>query len=283
MEVIHQSTTIYNIIASHKKEGKTVGYVPTMGFLHEGHLALVEQARSQSDIVVMSIFVNPTQFGPNEDFETYPRDFEKDMELAKTHGVDYLFYPDVKEIYPNGIGYSVIVKERVNQLCGASRPGHFDGVATVLTKFFNIISPHYVFLGMKDAQQVAVVDGLVKSFHFPLKLIPVETVRESDGLAKSSRNIKLTEEERNQAPQLYQGLQKGLLLINNGDTDPLKVKKIILDYIKENAPLGEVDYVEVLSYPGLKEISVIDGKVILALAVKFKQARLIDNIVITIS
>lgn len=163
-----------------------------MGFLHEGHATLLEKARKENDIVVLSIFVNPMQFGPNEDFETYPRDLERDENVAANGGVDYLFYPTVHEMYGEEPSVKVVVQSRTDVLCGRQRPGHFDGVATVLTKFFNIILPDRAYFGKKDAQQVAVIDGLIKDFNFPIQLVAVDTVREEDGLAKSSRNVNLS-------------------------------------------------------------------------------------------
>lgn len=192
----------------YRKQGKTIGFVPTMGYLHEGHVTLLKEARKENDIVVLSVFVNPLQFGPNEDFDRYPRDIVRDEQIAKDAGVDVLFYPAVAEMYPRPLSVQVVVKERVDVLCGKSRPGHFDGVATVLTKLFHIVMPTRAYFGMKDAQQVAVVDGLIRDFHFPIELVAVPTVREADGLAKSSRNVYLSEEERKEAPALYAALKK---------------------------------------------------------------------------
>lgn len=282
MQIFKHITELQQSLAQYRVQGKTIGYVPTMGFLHEGHLTLIKEAKKTVDIVVLSIYVNPTQFGPNEDFDSYPRHIERDQELALEQGVDVLFHPSTDEMYPTESMMSVIVNERVDQLCGKSRTGHFDGVATILVKFFNIISPDYVFFGMKDAQQVAVVDGLIKTFHYPIKLIPVQTVREVDGLAKSSRNVKLTLEERAQAPNIYKALQNGLVLIKNGEQNANVIEQKMIKDIHENVPLGEIDYVQVLSYPDLKEKRTLSGKVILATAVKMQQARLIDNIVVDI-
>lgn len=260
---------------------KSIGYVPTMGFLHEGHLHLVEHARKENDIVIMSIFVNPLQFGPNEDFDRYPRDFERDELLAENAGVQVIFYPSTMDMYPQELSTSVIVKDRVNVLCGKSREGHFDGVATVLTKLFNIVRPNKAYFGLKDAQQVAVVEGMVRDFNIPVEIVPVEIVREEDGLARSSRNVYLSDVERTESPALYQSLKIAKSKIFEGDRDPQAIKQAIFDYLTEHVD-AKVDYVEIYSYPDLKPITLIEGKIIIAIAVKFTKARLIDNMTMLI-
>ncbi|MCZ0754474.1 pantoate--beta-alanine ligase [Anoxybacillus sp. J5B_2022] len=265
----------------YRKEGKTIGFVPTMGYLHEGHVALLQAARKENDVVVLSVFVNPLQFGPNEDFDRYPRDIVRDEQIAKEAGVDVLFYPSVAEMYPRPLSVQVVVKERVDVLCGKSRPGHFDGVATVLTKLFHIVMPTRAYFGMKDAQQVAVVDGLIRDFHFPIELVAVPTVREADGLAKSSRNVYLSEEERKEAPALYAALKKAKVAIENGLRDPRAVRALVEDHLKTYTN-GVIDYVEVYSYPELKPLEKLAGKIIIALAVRFTNARLIDNITVDV-
>lgn len=256
-----------------------IGYVPTMGFFHEGHTSLMKKAREENDIVVASIFVNPLQFGPNEDFETYPRDEEQDMKLAAQFGIDFLFIPDVQEMYPREMSISMQSKQRVDVLCGRSRPGHFDGVVTVLTKLFHIIQPNKVYFGMKDAQQVAVVDGLITDFNFPIELIGLPTVREENGLAKSSRNVYLSDDEKNEAIWLYKALTNGRQLVVDGEKNPATIINEVKDIIK-NKTTGIIDYIELLSYPALQPVSEINEQVILAVAVKFKQVRLIDNLLI---
>jgi len=268
-------------IMAERQKGKTVGFVPTMGYLHEGHVALLKRARQENDIVVLSIFVNPLQFGPNEDFDRYPRDFERDYAIAKQAGVDIIFYPSVHEMYPHEPSVTVRVHERIDVLCGKSRPGHFDGVATVVTKLFHIVMPHRAYFGMKDAQQVAVIDGLIRDFHFPIELIAVPTVREEDGLAKSSRNVYLSDRERQEASALYAALQKGKATIEAGERDVETVRKAMIDYI-ERYTSGVIDYVEIYSYPELQPLQTLRGKIILALAVRFTNARLIDNIVMNV-
>jgi pantoate--beta-alanine ligase len=268
-------------LSKQKALSKSIGFVPTMGFLHEGHLTLMRKARQENDIVVISIFVNPIQFGPNEDYDSYPRDFDRDQKLANEEKVDFLFYPSVEEMYPNPSSVKVLVQERVDVLCGKSRKGHFDGVATVLLKLFNIMMPTRAYFGKKDAQQVAVVDGLITDFNFPIELVPVDIVREEDGLAKSSRNVKLLPEERKQAIALFKSLQSANTAITKGEQNPLKVIELINDILKSETD-GVIDYVEIFNYPQLKPIEKIQGTIIIALAVKFSFVRLIDNIIIDV-
>lgn len=281
MKVITTIRDMHQTMIEEKLSGKSIGYVPTMGFLHEGHLTLIDQAREENDTVVLSIFVNPLQFGPNEDLDSYPRDFERDRTLAEEHGVDYIFFPSVDEMYPAQMSVYVIAKDRTDVLCGRSRPGHFDGVVTVLTKLFNIIQPNSAYFGEKDAQQLAIVEGLVSDFHFPIVIVPVDIVREEDGLAKSSRNVNLLPEERLQAPVLYKSLQEAKKMIEEGERNPQIITSFIHNMIAENTS-GTVDYIEIYSYPNLKEINRIEGKLIIALAVKFSKVRLIDNLILTI-
>lgn len=265
-----------------KQQGLTIGFVPTMGYLHEGHKALMQKAREENDIVVLSVFVNPLQFGPNEDFGSYPRDLERDQKVAKEAGVDFMFFPAVEEMYPSELSVSVVVNKRTNVLCGKSRPGHFDGVATVLTKLFSIVQPNKAYFGLKDAQQVAVVNGLIDDFHLPVELVPVDIVREEDGLAKSSRNVYLTETERKQSTALYKSLLKARKLIVEGERNTEAIKAEIRSIIEAETD-GIIDYIEILSYPDLEEMDKLAGKIIIAIAVKFSKARLIDNIVLTIN
>jgi pantoate--beta-alanine ligase len=275
-------TTIKEMQAEIKKiksQSKSIGFVPTMGFLHEGHLTLLNKARLENDSVVLSIFVNPLQFGPTEDYSTYPRDFTRDQSLAECEGVDIIFYPSVEEMYPHSSSVRVIVQERTDVLCGKSRPGHFDGVTTVLTKLFNIVLPTRAYFGIKDAQQVAVVEGLISDFNFPIELIPVDIVREEDGLAKSSRNVNLMPEERSQAVVLFKSLTAAKKAIEGGEQNPQTIKDLVSDMIGSETH-GQIDYVEIYSYPQLKEIENLEGTCIIALAVKFSKVRLIDNIIL---
>ncbi|MEH7415134.1 pantoate--beta-alanine ligase [Neobacillus drentensis] len=279
MKVITTIKEMQDEVLKYKELGQSIGFVPTMGFLHEGHLTLISKARKENDIVVLSIFVNPLQFGPKEDFSTYPRDFDRDRALAEGEKVDYLFYPSVEEMYPEVPSVKVVVQERTDVLCGKSRPGHFDGVATVITKLFHIMMPTRAYFGKKDAQQVAVIEGLISNFNFPVQLIPVDIVREADGLAKSSRNVNLLPEERQQAPVIYNSLQKAKKAIEDGEKNPTVLTNRIKEWITAEST-GEIDYVEILSYPQLKPLEKIEGSYIIAVAVKFSKVRLIDNIII---
>ncbi|MGG1270808.1 pantoate--beta-alanine ligase [Priestia aryabhattai] len=277
-------TTIKDMQQEMKKEkqlGRSIGFVPTMGYLHEGHATLLGAARTENEVVALSIFVNPTQFGPNEDFDTYPRDFERDERVAKEANVDYLFYPSVEEMYKSSRSVAITVKDRVDVLCGQKRPGHFDGVATVLTKLFHIVIPDRAYFGKKDAQQVAVVDGLIEDFNFPVELRAVDTVREADGLAKSSRNVYLTDKEREEAPVLFKSLQSALQLLEGGEKQVEIIKGTIRKEIEQHTS-GKVDYIEVYTYPELKPIKKAAGKIIIALAVQFSKARLIDNVIVDV-
>jgi len=281
MKVFHTIKDLREELKQHRKNDKSIGFVPTMGYLHEGHVTLLKEARNQNDVVVLSIFVNPTQFGPNEDFNRYPRDFERDEKIALNAGVDCLFYPTVEEMYPNDLKSTMKVIKRVDVLCGEKRPGHFDGVALVVSKLFNIVQPDQAYFGLKDAQQVAVIEGLIEDYNIPVKLNAIPTVREEDGLAKSSRNIYLTENERQEAPALYRSLKNAVELIKNGELNVKVLKEEITSAITKETS-GEIDYVSIYSYPQLETIESVSGKIIIALAVKFSNARLIDNIIVAI-
>ena len=279
MKTFTSAIELQKVLRHDRNNKKSVGYVATMGYLHEGHASLIENARRENDIVVLSIFVNPLQFGPNEDFASYPRDLDRDENLAVNAGVDYLFYPTVDEMYGENPSVKVVVQDRTDCLCGRKRPGHFDGVATVLTKFFNIILPDRAYFGMKDAQQVAIIDGLIQDLNFPIELVAVDIVREEDGLARSSRNVFLLEDERLEAKELYQSLLKAKDAIISGERNPQKVIALVEEHIKARTK-GKIDYVEIYQYPELKPLDVLTGNIIIAVAVKFRQARLIDNIIV---
>ncbi|MDF2856822.1 MAG: pantoate--beta-alanine ligase [Neobacillus sp.] len=281
MKVITSIREIQSIAKQTKAASLSIGFVPTMGFLHEGHLTLLKKARQENDIVILSIFVNPLQFGPTEDFSTYPRDFGRDCALAECEKVDYLFHPSAAEMYPVDPSLKVVVQDRTDVLCGKSRPGHFDGVATVLTKLFNMVIPTRAYFGLKDAQQVAVVEGLISDFNFPIELVPVDIVREEDGLAKSSRNINLLPEERNQATVLYRSLNAARETIEKGEQNPKKIISLIKEIISSETN-GQIDYVEILTYPELKPLVNLENTIIIALAVKFTKVRLIDNLILEI-
>jgi len=267
-----------NYVKEAKSAGKSIGFVATMGYLHEGHMSLVEHARKENDIVVMSIFVNPAQFGPNEDLDRYPRDLERDSAMAKGAGVDLLFFPQVNEMYPQDGGITIQAGQQATVLCGASRPGHFDGVLKVVTKLFHLVEPTRVYFGQKDAQQLAIIETLVRDYNFPLEVCRVETVRESDGLAKSSRNVFLSSDERTQAPSINKAIKLGIdhYIITKQVEE---AKQVTIQHI-ESSTSGKIDYVELLSYPDLTSQISDTSSVILAVAVIFEKARLIDNIIL---
>ncbi|WP_430785590.1 pantoate--beta-alanine ligase [Virgibacillus flavescens] len=277
MKIIRTVKEMQKIACNVLQESKTIGFVPTMGFFHEGHISLMKEAKKENDFVITSIFVNPLQFGPNEDYERYPRDEGKDIKLAELAGVDFVFIPDAQDMYPRKMIINLDVLDRVNVLCGRSRPGHFQGVVTVLTKLFLIVQPTKTYFGRKDAQQVAVVNALIEDFNFPIELVALPTVREEDGLAKSSRNVNLSQHEREDAPWINKSLQKGRQLVVDGEKNPDIVVKEVSDTLQFHTN-AKIDYVELLSYPDLQPVSVIDQQIILATAVYFDGARLIDNI-----
>jgi pantoate--beta-alanine ligase len=256
----------------------TVGFVPTMGYLHEGHISLAKQARAENDISAVSIFVNPTQFGPKEDFKTYPRDIDRDLAMLKPY-TDIVFIPPDKEMYPDGYNTWVEVKDITDVLEGAIRPGHFKGVTTVVDKLFNIIQPDKAYFGQKDAQQVAVIKKMVKDLDMPLEIVVCQTIREKDGLAMSSRNTYLTPEMRRNAPVLYKSLQKAREMYRGGERDAGKIKQAMSEIISSQ-PIGVIDYISLADNETLKEISRIERPALISIAVKFGKTRLIDNTVL---
>lgn len=259
-------------------DGKTIGFVPTMGYLHKGHLSLVQKAREENDIVVVSIFVNPTQFGPNEDYNRYPRDLERDLRLLNPFNVDYIFNPSVEEMYPAYYSVYVDETEMSKYLCGARRPGHFRGVCTVVTKLFNIVRPTRAYFGQKDAQQFRILRRMVENLNMDVEMVEMPIVREPDGLAMSSRNVYLSDEERREAPRLYKSLLEAKRLIDGGERDVQKIKDAMQRVL--NHPLLKIDYIEVVDEKTLIPVDRIEGDVIVAIAVFFGKARLIDNVII---
>ncbi|HAR6111928.1 TPA: pantoate--beta-alanine ligase [Staphylococcus pseudintermedius] len=261
------------------REGKSIGFVPTMGALHDGHLTMMRQSTEDNDITVISVFVNPLQFGPNEDFDAYPRQIDEDEAMVSQIDVDYVFYPSVEEMYPGEIGTHVTVGRLAKVLEGALRPGHFDGVVTVVNKLFNIVQPDVAYFGKKDAQQLAIVEQMVRDFNHPVKIVGVDIVREADGLAKSSRNVYLTAEERQEAVHLRQSLALAQSLYDAGERESSVIINKVTQYLQTHTS-GQVQEVAVYSYPELREQAHIEGRIFISLAVKFTQARLIDNIII---
>lgn len=280
MKIFNEAALLQEEVISLKMAGKSIGFVPTMGYLHEGHRQLMKEARMANDIVVVSIFVNPLQFGPNEDLDTYPRDFARDEQVARSVDVDYIFYPSVEEMYPSQPVVKAFATGKSDVLCGAKRPGHFDGVVTVVTKLFNIVQPTRAYFGLKDAQQVAIIESLVTDFNFPIEIVKVDIVREADGLAKSSRNVYLTESERQEAPMLQKGLQQLKAAVQNGEYRVETLKQNLRAYYEQNLT-GEIDYIEILSYPALQALDNVENETVLvAIAYKYFRARLIDNLLI---
>jgi pantoate--beta-alanine ligase len=302
MRVFHHITelqaeilTFRTAASIHASQSKfSVAFVPTMGYLHDGHTSLLQQARSQDDLVVLSIFVNPLQFGPNEDYETYPRNTEQDLQLAEQAGVDIVFLPSVEEMYPQyPLATKVTIGDISSGLCGASRPGHFDGVATVVSKLFHIVRPDRAYFGQKDIQQVAVITQMVQDLNMSLQIISCPTVREADGLALSSRNVYLKPDERSQAVILSQALAKADNWLNIQGITVEQLEEHITSEI-QTSDLANIEYASIVSYPDLKPLArgipIIQTKqsaeqqnIVIALAVKFGQTRLIDNRILNLS
>lgn len=277
MIIIETIKELKEIIRNNKKQGKSIGFVPTMGYLHEGHLSLIQAARKENDLVVVSIFVNPTQFGVGEDLESYPRDLARDTQLSESAGADAIFHPAVGEMYPDHYFTYVEVNEITNRLCGLSRPTHFRGVTTVVNKLFNIVEPDKAYFGQKDAQQVAVIQKMVRDLNMNVEIIPCPIVREADGLAMSSRNTYLSPEQRQAALILSKTLFAAKEKIQQGMQDAVELKNWMLQNINSE-PLANIDYVEIVDAFDLNEVKNIQGSILIALAVKFGKTRLIDNI-----
>ena len=278
MKVVDTIARMSTLVKIFKKEGKSISLVPTMGYLHEGHLSLVKAAKKHTDVVIMSIFVNPLQFGPKEDFEKYPRNLKKDEELATAAGADIIFCPTVKDMYPAGYSTFVNVEGLTDTLCGASRPGHFKGVTTVVAKLFEIVSPDIAYFGQKDAQQAAVIKKMTVDLNMGIEIKIMPIIREPDGLAMSSRNVYLSEPERAHAIILHESLGKAESLIRSGERDAKKIIKAMQDLIK-NVPVAKIDYVSIVDAADLKETRTISGDILIALAVFIGKTRLIDNII----
>lgn len=287
MKITEYISVLRENIGKAREEGKTVVLIPTMGYLHYGHLSMVEEARKNDEdhekvYIVMSIFVNPLQFGPNEDYERYPRNLVRDSRLAQEAGVDILFVPSVKEMYPEGKSLTTVNVGKITEgLCGAHRPGHFQGVATVVAKLFNIVLPDVAYFGQKDYQQFVVIKQMVKDLNIPVKLVAVPTVREADGLAMSSRNSYLSEEERKQAPVLYRALREAAELIVKGERQAEVIRESIIRKISTETS-GKIEYVEVRKAENLDPVEKINEPVVIALAVHFGSTRLIDNIIVEV-
>jgi pantoate--beta-alanine ligase len=272
---------VRSVLDAERAAGRRVGFVPTMGYLHEGHASLIRRARAETDVVVVSLFVNPLQFGAGEDLDSYPRDFGRDTRLAEGEGADVLFTPAVEEMYPRPVLTTVSVAEVSAPLEGAARPTHFDGVATVVAKLFSIVGPCAAYFGEKDFQQVAVVRRMVADLSMPVDVVACPTVRERDGLALSSRNAYLTPEQRAAAPVVNRALKAGAALILSGERDPRAVRTLMAEII-EAEPLAELDYAEVVGADSFTVPEPLAGELRLLAAVRFGRARLIDNVGVTV-
>jgi len=277
MKLIEKIADLREEIKRFKREGKIIGFVPTMGYFHEGHLSLMEIARKRSDVLVVSIFVNPIQFGPNEDYNRYPRDLKRDLKLAEERGVDIVFHPDNREMYQENFQTYVNVEKLTKGMCGKYRPGHFRGVITVVAKLFNIVQPDIAVFGQKDAQQAMVIKRMVGDLNFPVEIVVGPVIREHDGLAMSSRNTYLNDEERKQAPMIYKALKVAREKVKMGNRDAAKLKEIIENTIA-TAPLARIEYVEIVDDENLEPVSEVKPGTLAAVAVWFGKTRLIDNI-----
>jgi pantoate--beta-alanine ligase len=276
MFIIEKTTQMQETSRQIRSAGKTIAFVPTMGFLHDGHLELLREGKRRADALILSIFVNPTQFGPAEDYGQYPRDMEGDLKKAEGVGTDYVFAPPAGEMYPYGFQTKIIVERVPEHLCGLSRRGHFEGVATVVAKLFNITKPHVALFGQKDFQQLSVIRRMVTDLNMDIEIIGFPTIREPDGLAMSSRNKYLDPEERKSALCLKKSIDMTLKMIKEGERDPEKIKveirKLITSY-----PFTDIDYIAIVDPLTLDDIAMISERALLALAVRVGRTRLIDN------
>ncbi|WP_455795480.1 pantoate--beta-alanine ligase [Clostridium butyricum] len=267
---------VRSLVEQWRNQGLTVGYVPTMGALHEGHESLIKKAVRENDKVIVSVFVNPTQFGPNEDYDSYPRNIEKDMELCENAGACAVFNPEPSEMYFENKSTVISVSGLTSVLCGAKRPGHFDGVCLVVTKFFNIVKPNRAYFGEKDAQQVAVLKRMVRDLSIDVEIVPCPIIREEDGLAKSSRNTYLNVDERKAAVVLSRSLKIAKQLLDKGERNAAKIKDAIISQINTES-LAKIDYVEIVDSENLTDVSTIEKNILIPIAVYIGKTRLIDN------
>lgn len=279
MKVVKTIKEVREIVSSWRRDGLTVGLVPTMGYLHEGHQSLISKSVSENDRTVVSVFVNPIQFGPNEDLEAYPRDLMRDMEAVEAVGGDLIFNPEPAEMYPSHFTSFIDTTETTELLCGAVRPVHFRGVCTVVGKLFNIVTPDRAYFGQKDAQQLATIRRFVRDLNFGLEIVPCPIVREADGLAKSSRNTYLSPAERKAALILSKSLALGKKAVDEGERDASKVVSIITESL-QTEPLARIDYVEVVDFENIQRVETISGETLVAIAVYIGKTRLIDNFIV---
>lgn len=282
MRVIRNISQMRQFSENIRTQGKRIAFVPTMGFLHEGHLSLIDYGRKNAHVLIISVFVNPTQFGEGEDLQQYPRDLGRDCKLARKAGVDVVFVPEVSEMYPKDFQTYVTVESLSQLLCGAFRPGYFRGVTTVVAKLFNIIKPHIAIFGKKDFQQWVIIRKMVEDLKFDIEVIGLPTVREHDGLAMSSRNGYLTKKERASALSLYQSLNMAETMVASGEKDASQIVYKIKDFILSK-PYTKIEYVKICSPDTLKDIETLEDKALLAMAVKVGRARLVDNALLEVA
>ncbi len=279
MKIVNTINEVREAVKAWHKQGLTVGLVPTMGYLHEGHASLIARASKENDRVVVSDFVNPIQFAPNEDLASYPRDIDRDAKVCEENGADIIFHPTPEEMYHKDFSTFVDITGPSEELCGKSRPIHFRGVCTVVSKLFLIASPDRAYFGQKDAQQLAVIKRMVRDLNFDIEIVGCPIIREADGLAKSSRNTYLSPEERKAAVILHKALEKGKELVLNGE----KSAKVVIDTVTQiinSEPLAKIDYVQVVDFPNIKVVEDINGDILTAVAVYIGKTRLIDNFII---
>ncbi len=276
MKIVENIQEMQQLCLAARQNGERIAFVPTMGYLHEGHLSLVRAARQQGDRVVLSIFVNPTQFGVGEDFDRYPRDLTRDAQMAEAEGVDWIFAPRASDMYPQGYATFVAVEGLTETLCGRSRPGHFRGVTTVVAKLFSIVQPHAAYFGNKDFQQLAVIRRMTADLNFPVDVRGLPIVREEDGLAMSSRNVNLSAEQRQQALSLYKSIELAQRMVREGETRSATLIDAIRSRI-EQEPDAQIDYVQICDQDSLQDLETVDARSVLLLAVKIGDTRLIDN------
>ena len=279
MKIVETVEEVRAQVKAWRQEGFSVGLVPTMGFLHEGHKSLIDRAVAENDKVVVSVFVNPMQFGPKEDLASYPRDLDRDAALCEDAGAALIFHPQPSEMYHDDFSSFVDMSTLTGGLCGKTRPIHFRGVCTVVSKLFNIVVPDKAYFGQKDAQQLAVIRHMVRDLNFGIEIVGCPIIREEDGLAKSSRNTYLNEKERQAALVLSRSLKEGKALMDAGEKDTAKIRKVITDMI-EKEPLAKIDYVEVVDWNTLESVDKVDGPVLTAIAVYIGKTRLIDNFIV---
>ena len=279
MKIVETVEEVRAQVKAWRKEGFSVGLVPTMGFLHEGHKSLIDRAVAENDKVVVSVFVNPMQFGPKEDLASYPRDLDRDAALCEDAGAALIFHPQPSEMYHDDFSSFVDMSTLTGGLCGKTRPIHFRGVCTVVSKLFNIVVPDKAYFGQKDAQQLAVIRHMVRDLNFGIEIVGCPIIREEDGLAKSSRNTYLNEKERQAALVLSRSLKEGKALMDAGEKDTAKIRKVITDMI-EKEPLAKIDYVEVVDWNTLESVDKVDGPVLTAIVVYIRKTRLIDNFIV---